>query len=93
MPEVFSKENKNYYIYNNSKNSNGSKAKFSNEEILTIRKRYVNETPKKYIKIIKIELDFKDSKLFYGAVHILLYLFIRKKKSDGLIFEPVSTIP
>lgn len=44
MPEVFTEENKKYYIYLNSKNENGSSSKFSNEEVIAIRQRYVNET-------------------------------------------------
>ena len=44
MPEVYTKENKEYYIHQNSKGSNSSTAAFTDEEITNIRKRYVNET-------------------------------------------------
>lgn len=46
MPEVYTKENKEYYIHSNSKGENSIKSKFTNEEVLEIRKRYVNETAK-----------------------------------------------
>ena len=40
MPEVFTEENKKYYIYQNSKGENGSSAKFTDQEVINIRKRY-----------------------------------------------------
>ena len=46
MPEVFTKENKEYYIYQNSNGGNGASAQFSNEEVIKIRERYVNESAK-----------------------------------------------
>jgi hypothetical protein len=42
MPEVFTQENKQYYIYQNSQGSNGASAQFTDEEVITIRERYVN---------------------------------------------------
>ena len=54
------KVNKKYYIYNNSKNENGSNAKFSDKEIIQIRKRYVNENAKEIYK------DYKDRISFQG---------------------------
>lgn len=48
-PEVFTKENKEYYIYQNSIGENGSSAAFTDKEVLQIRKRYVKESaPKIY---------------------------------------------
>lgn len=46
MPEVFTEENKSYYIYQNSIGSNGASAKFTDEEVITIRKRYEKESAK-----------------------------------------------
>ncbi len=54
MPEVFTKENKDYYIYQNSKGSKGAFAQFTDDEIINIRKRYVNESAKEIYK------DYKD---------------------------------
>jgi len=34
MPEVFTEENKKYYIYENSKGEKGSSAKFTDEEVI-----------------------------------------------------------
>ena len=76
MPEVFSKENKNYYIYDNS---NGSKAKFSNEEILTIRKRYVNENAKEIYKDYKDRIGFQA--ILQGRSYSTLPLYKKKRKA------------
>jgi len=54
MPEVFTEENKQYYKTEQSKGGNGASAKFTNEEIILIRKRYVNESAK------AIYEDYKD---------------------------------
>lgn len=75
MPEVFSKENKNYYIYDSS---NGSKAKFSNEEILTIRKRYVNENAKEIYKDYKDRIGFQA--ILWGRSYSTLPLYKKKEK-------------
>jgi len=58
MPEVFTEENKQYYIYENSKGEASSKSTFTNEEIMAIRTRYVNESAK------QIYEDYKDRVAF-----------------------------
>lgn len=50
MPEVFTKENKQYYIYQNSLGSNGASSAFTEEEVIAIRQRYVNESAKEIYK-------------------------------------------
>ena len=50
MPEVFTEENKQYYIYQNSLGSNGASSAFTEEEVITIRQRYVNESAKEIYK-------------------------------------------
>jgi hypothetical protein len=50
MPEVFTEENKQYYIYQNSIGANGASAEFTNDEVLSIRQRYVNESAKDIYK-------------------------------------------
>jgi len=54
MPEVFTEENKEYYKSQTSKGENGSSSKFTNEEVLLIRQRYVKESAK------AIYEDYKD---------------------------------
>lgn len=65
MPEVFTEENKHYYIYENSKNSNGFNSQFSDEEIVHIRQRYVDESAK------QIYNDYKDRIKFQSFQAIL----------------------
>jgi hypothetical protein len=65
MPEVFTEENKQYYIYENSRGSQSFKANFTNDEIINIRKRYVNESAK------QIYLDYKDRVAFQTFQMIL----------------------
>ena len=65
MPEVFTKENKKYYIYENSSGQNGASAKFTDEEVLLIRQRYVNESAK------SIYNDYKDRVSFQTLQQIL----------------------
>jgi hypothetical protein len=47
----------------------------------------------RFMKIIKIEYPIKHFKLCFGEEVIQHFLFIKRKKRNGLIFEPVSTIP
>jgi hypothetical protein len=59
MPEVYTEENKQYYIFKNSQGENGSQSKFSNEEVLNIRKRYVNEDAKTIYKDYKNQISYQ----------------------------------
>ena len=65
MPEVFTEKNKKYYIYENSNGQNGVSAKFTDEEVLLIRKRYVKESAK------SIYQDYKDRVSFQTLQQIL----------------------
>lgn len=52
MPEVFTQENKNYYIYKNSIGERGNKATLTNEEVAKFRYRYQYETAREmYLEI------------------------------------------
>lgn len=85
MPEVFTEENKNYYIYQNSR-------KFTDEEVLIIRKRYVNETCDEIYKDYTGRVT-KNS--FRGILtgqtykHLPIY---KKKTKKWINDKPVSTI-
>ncbi|MBR2506760.1 MAG: hypothetical protein IKB70_07580 [Bacilli bacterium] len=58
MPEVFTEENKKYYSLENSIGSNGSSAQLTDEEVMTARTRYINESAK------NIYEDYKDKMKF-----------------------------
>lgn len=59
MPEVFTEENKKYYIYENSSGQNGASAKFTDEEVMIIRKRYVKESAKSIYENYKDRVSFQ----------------------------------
>lgn len=81
MPEVFTIENKKYYIYNNSKNENGSNAKFSDKEIIQIRKRYVNENAKEIYEDYKDRISFQGFQaILWGRSYSSLPLYKKKEK-------------
>lgn len=84
MPEVFTQENKNYYIYENSRGAKGAGAQFTDEEIMTMRNRYVTESAR------QIYEDYKD-RVAYQTLQMILWgryydnLPIYKKKEKKWI--------
>lgn len=84
MPEVFTEENKKYYTSQTAKGEESASARFSNEEVIQIRQRYVNETAN------KIYLDYKD-RVSYQSFQMILWgryykeLPIYKKKEKKWI--------
>jgi group I intron endonuclease len=66
MPEVFTEENKQYYKIEQSKGGNSTSSKFNNEEVVALRKRYVNESAK------NIYEDYKD-RISYQAFQEILW--------------------
>ena len=84
MPEVFTEENKQYYKTEQSKGGKSNTAKFSDEEVIKLRQRYMNESAK------EIYQDYKD-KITYQALQEILWgrryknLPIYKKKEKKWI--------
>lgn len=81
MPEVFTQENKDYYIYKNSQGANSPTSKFSEEEILAIRTRYITESAK------QIYVDYQDRVAFqtfqmilWGRYYDNLPIYKKKEK-------------
>lgn len=78
--EVYTEENKNFYKYHATDGSNSINAKFTNEEVMMMRKRYVNEDAR------SIYQDYKD-KCSYNTLQQILWgrtykdLPIYKKKT------------
>ena len=78
--EVYTDENKNFYKYHATDGSNSINAKFTNEEVMMMRKRYVNEDAR------SIYQDYKD-KCSYNTLQQILWgrtykdLPIYKKKT------------
>lgn len=81
MPEVFTKENKEYYTYQNSKGSNGALAKFTDDEVINIRKRYVNENAKKIYEDYKDRISFQSfQQILWGRYYSELPIYKKKEK-------------
>ena len=50
MPEVFTEENKQYYMYHATDGSNSDYASLTDEEVIECRTRYINETAREIHK-------------------------------------------
>ena len=81
MPEVFTKENKEYYIYQNSNGGNGASAQFSNEEVIEIRERYVNESAKQIYEDYKDRVSYQTFQaMLWGRSYKALPIYKKKEK-------------
>lgn len=81
MPEVFTEENKKYYIYENSKGANSKIAKFTDEEIIIMRKRYVNESAKVIYEDYKDKISFQSfQQILWGRYYDNLPIYKKKEK-------------
>lgn len=81
MPEVFTKENKEYYIYQNSNGGNGASAQFSNEEVIKIRERYVNESAKQIYEDYKNRVSYQTFQaMLWGRSYKTLPIYKKKEK-------------
>lgn len=81
MPEVFTEENKNYYIYQNSNGGNGASAQFSDEEVIKIRERYVNESAKQIYEDYKNRVSYQTFQaMLWGRSYKTLPIYKKKEK-------------
>ena len=81
MPEVFTKENKEYYIYQNSNGGNGASAQFSDEEVIKIRERYVNESAKQIYEDYKNRVSNQTYQaMLWGRRYKTLPIYKKKEK-------------
>ena len=81
MPEVFTEENKKYYIYQNSLGGNGASAQFTNEEVIALRKRYVNESAKEIYKDYQDRVKYQTFQaILWGRTYKNLPIYKKKEK-------------
>lgn len=81
MPEVFTEENKKYFIYQNSLGSKSIKAEFSDEEVLCIRTRYVNESAKAIYEDYKDRVKFQTFQaILWGRTYTDIPIYSKKQK-------------
>lgn len=81
MPEVFTKENKEYYVFQNSNGGNGASAQFSDEEVIKIRERYVNESAKQIYEDYKNRVSYQTFQaMLWGRSYKTLPIYKKKEK-------------
>jgi len=81
MSEVFTEANKQYYIYQNSQGSNGVSAQFTDEEVIQLRHRYVNETAKKIYEDYKDRVSYQTFQaMLWGRSYSTLPIYKKKEK-------------
>lgn len=80
MPEVFTEENKQYYIYKNSQGANGE-AILTNEEVLELRKKYVNSSAKELYEDYKNKIGFQTfQQILWGRTYKNVPIYKKKEK-------------
>ena len=81
MPEVFTEENKQYYIYQNSLGSNGASSAFTEEEVIIIRQRYVNESAKEIYKDYSDRVSYQTFQaMLWGRSYKNLPIYKKQEK-------------
>lgn len=81
MPEVFTQENKDYYIYQNSVGSKSASAQFTDNEVINIRKRYVNESAKQIYQDYKDKVSYQTFQaILWGRSYKTLPIYKKKEK-------------
>lgn len=81
MPEVFTEENKQYYIYENSRGEAGGGSAFTDEEIIAIRTRYINESAKHIYQDYKDRVAFQSFQMIlWGRYYNNLPIYKKKEK-------------
>lgn len=81
MPEVFTEENKQYYKTEQSKGKQGTSAKFTNEEVIKIRQRYVNESAKQIYEDYKNRVSYQTFQaILWGRSYKTLPIYKKKEK-------------
>lgn len=81
MPEVFTEANKQYYIYENSKGDAGAAALLTNEEVIELRKQYVNYSAKELYPQYKNRISFQSfQQILWGRTYTNLPIYKKKEK-------------
>lgn len=79
--DVYSPENLNYYKYQTSYGENSKYAAFSNEEVLYLRERYVNETAAEIYKSVSDKCKFATLQaILYGRYYTNIPIYDKKNK-------------
>lgn len=80
--EVYTEENKNFYKYHATDGANSDKAKFSNEEVLQMRERYVNEDARSIYEDFKNRCSYQTLQaILWGRTYKDLPIYKKKQKT------------
>ena len=81
MPEVFTEENKNYYRFQATNGENSVSAKFTNEEVIKIRERYVKENARSIYEDYKDRCSYNTlQQILWGRTYKNLPIYKKKEK-------------
>jgi group I intron endonuclease len=79
--EVYTKENKDFYKYRATNGENSDKAKFTNEEVIILRERYVNEEAHNIYEDYKDRCNYQTlQQILWGRTYKDLPIYKKKQK-------------
>lgn len=81
MPEVFTESNKRFFKIEASKGERSLNAKFTNEEVLTIRKRCVTEKAKDIYKDYQGKISYQAfQQILWGRYYSSVPVYRKKER-------------
>ena len=81
MPEVYTEENKKYYMRQATNGEKSSKAILTNEEVIALRKRYVNETARQIYPSVQGKIEYQTLQhILCGHSYSNLPIYLKKEK-------------
>jgi group I intron endonuclease len=81
MPEVYTNENKIYYSTKTSLGENSANSLFTDEEVLVLRERYVNETAKEIYESVKDRCSFQTlQQILWGRYYSYIKYYDKRIK-------------
>ena len=80
--EVYTEENKNFYKFHATDGEDSSKAKFTNEEVIKMRERYVTEDARSIYNDYKDRCSYKTlQQILWGRTYKNLPIYKKKTKT------------
>lgn len=81
-PEVYTEENKNFYMYHATDGSKSKMAKFTSEEVIKMRERYVNEDARSIYNDYKDRCNYQTlQQILWGRTYKDLPIYKKKQKT------------
>lgn len=79
--EVYTEENKNFYMRQSTNGGSSEKAKFTNEEVITLRERYVKESARDIYESYKDRCNYQTlQQILWGRTYKDLPIYKKKQK-------------